>query len=86
MSALVAVNALGDRRDPAEVRVPVPPPSRFEADPTNTTIGVVATNAALSKLACHLAAQVGARRLAPPSTRPTPPATATPSWSPPPAR
>ena len=57
VSALVAVNALSDRRDPAEVRVPVPPLSRFEADPTNTTIGVVATNAALSKLACHLAAQ-----------------------------
>jgi L-aminopeptidase/D-esterase-like protein len=57
VSALVAVNSLGDRRDPDEVRIPVPPLTRFAAEPTNTTIGVVATNARLSKLACHLGAQ-----------------------------
>jgi L-aminopeptidase/D-esterase-like protein len=59
VSALVAVNAVGDRRDPAERRVPVPPMSRFAAEPTNTTIGVVATNARLDKVACHLVAQSG---------------------------
>jgi L-aminopeptidase/D-esterase-like protein len=57
VGALVAVNALGDRWVPGEVRVPVPPLARFAADPTNTTIGVVATNAPLPKLACHLVAQ-----------------------------
>jgi L-aminopeptidase/D-esterase-like protein len=57
VGALVAVNALGDRRDPAEVRLPIAPTSRFGAEPANTTIGVVATNAGLPKLACHLGAQ-----------------------------
>jgi L-aminopeptidase/D-esterase-like protein len=65
VSALVAVNALGDRRDPSERRLPVPPLARFAADGhdpaggagTNTTIGVVVTNARLTKLSCHLVAQ-----------------------------
>jgi L-aminopeptidase/D-esterase-like protein len=57
VSALVAVNALGDRRVADEIRVPVPPLARFAAEPINTTIGVIVTNGALTKLACHLVAQ-----------------------------
>ena len=61
VAALVAVNAVGDRRAPGEVRVPVVPAQGFAAPdaPTNTTIGVVVTDAQLSKVACHLAAQSG---------------------------
>jgi L-aminopeptidase/D-esterase-like protein len=63
VSALVAVNAVGDRRQPGEVRVPVPPVAGFaappSASPTNTTIGVVLTDARLTKVQCHLAAQSG---------------------------
>jgi L-aminopeptidase/D-esterase-like protein len=51
VSALVAVNALGERR-PAASGTPVPAPFM-----ENTTIGVVATNAKLTKLQCHLLAQ-----------------------------
>jgi L-aminopeptidase/D-esterase-like protein len=66
VAALMAVNALGDLRDhPSDDRGPVdgsppgPPgtdtwgPGRLEA----TTIGLVATNADLSKAGCHLLAQ-----------------------------
>jgi L-aminopeptidase/D-esterase-like protein len=60
VSALMAVNAVGDRRGTGvEVRLPVPPVAGFAQPGTNTTIGVVATNARLTKLACHLAAQSG---------------------------
>jgi L-aminopeptidase/D-esterase-like protein len=62
VAALVAVNAVGDRRVAGEVRLPVPPTEGFaapEGDATNTTIGVVATDATLTKLECHLAAQAG---------------------------
>jgi L-aminopeptidase/D-esterase-like protein len=62
VAALVAVNAVGDRRVAGEVRLPVPPTQGFAApaaEPTNTTIGVVVTDATLSKLECHLAAQSG---------------------------
>jgi L-aminopeptidase/D-esterase-like protein len=61
VAALVAVNAVGDRRVPGEVRLPPTPAAGFAApeSPTNTTIGVVVTDAALSKVACHLAAQSG---------------------------
>lgn len=62
VSALVAVNAVGDRLVPGEVRVPVPPTQGFAAPPggpTNTTIGAVVTDARLTKLQCHLAAQSG---------------------------
>jgi L-aminopeptidase/D-esterase-like protein len=60
VSALMAVNAVGDRRGPGgEVRLPVAPVAGFAQPGTNTTIGVVATNARLTKLACHLAAQSG---------------------------
>lgn len=53
-TALMVVNAAGDRRVDGELRVPVPPPFL-----ENTTIGVVVTNARASKLDCHLAAQSG---------------------------
>jgi L-aminopeptidase/D-esterase-like protein len=61
VAALVAVNAVGDRRAPGEVRIPPPLAAGFAApeQPANTTIGVVATDAALSKVACHVAAQSG---------------------------
>ena len=59
VAALVAVNAVGDRREPDEVRLPVPPTQGFAAPEaaTNTTVGVVVTNATLTKLECHLVAQ-----------------------------
>lgn len=60
VAALVAVNAVGDRRVDGEVRVPVPPATGFAApEPTNTTIGLVVTDGRLTKLECHLAAQSG---------------------------
>jgi L-aminopeptidase/D-esterase-like protein len=60
VSALMAVNAVGDRRGAGgDVRLPVAPVAGFAAPGTNTTIGVVATNARLTKLDCHLAAQSG---------------------------
>lgn len=58
VAALVAVNAVGDRRADGDVRVPVPPTKGFAApDGESTTIAIVATDAALSKLECHLVAQ-----------------------------
>lgn len=69
VSALVAVNATGavDHGD----QLPVPGHGTFTGG--NTTIGLVATNAALDKLGCHRVAQGGhdglARALVPPHTR-----------------
>lgn len=59
VAALVAVNAVGDRRVPGDIRLPVPPTQGFAAPggSTNTTIGVVVTDATLTKLECHLTAQ-----------------------------
>ena len=59
VAALVAVNAVGDRRVPGDVRVPVPPTpgSPRLGTATNTTIGSSLTDARLTKLECHLAAQ-----------------------------
>lgn len=60
VAALVAVNAVGDRRVEGERRIPVPPTKGFAAPGgTNTTIGVVVSDATLTKLECHLAAQSG---------------------------
>jgi L-aminopeptidase/D-esterase-like protein len=62
VAALVAVNAVGDVRVPGEIRLPVPPTQGFAApgtEPTNTTVGVVVTDATLTKLDCHLTAQSG---------------------------
>lgn len=62
VAALVAVNAVGDRPVEGELRVPVPPVEGFaapDAAGTNTTVGVVVTDARLTKLECHLAAQSG---------------------------
>ncbi len=95
VAALVAVNATGDIDDgtvPRAGRPRVAPAQRggFHDDGspelTNTTIGVVATNARLDKIGCLIVAQGGhdgmARALFPPHTPPT----ATPSWPPPPSR
>lgn len=56
VGALVVVNAFGDIRpgDGGELRVPAGAPA-FE----NTTIGVIATNAALTKVECLRVAQAG---------------------------
>jgi len=67
VAALIACNAWGDVRDPAQPRPELPSwPAPLLAD---TTIGVVATNARLDKAACLLVAQSGhdglARALAP---------------------
>ena len=76
VSALVAVNAVGDIDDGSEPDWPPPPPDVFGADALafeNTTIGVVATNAALDKVGCFVVAQGGhdgiARALTPSHTR-----------------
>ncbi|MEM8925067.1 MAG: P1 family peptidase [Actinomycetota bacterium] len=71
VSALVAVNAVGAIDDGTTTDDPGPPHRRTDDeaapadgaaapggdDRSNTTIGVVATNAALDKVACHLLAQ-----------------------------
>lgn len=63
VSALVAVNALGAVSDGTEITDPGPPagPPKAELGDAfaNTTIGVVATNAKIDKVTCHLAAQSG---------------------------
>lgn len=63
VGAMVAVNAFGDVVAPGE---PVPePPDELAASPfTNTTIGVVATNARLDPTGCLLVAQSGQDALA----------------------
>ncbi len=66
VSALIALNAVGDIDDGSEPSWPPPPPegvfgaagSVFGAG-ENTTIGVVATNAKLDKVGCLLVAQGG---------------------------
>jgi L-aminopeptidase/D-esterase-like protein len=59
VSALLAVNAVGsidDGSSTADIGPPVLAPSD---DRANTTIGVIATNAALDKVGCYLVAQSG---------------------------
>jgi L-aminopeptidase/D-esterase-like protein len=55
------VNAYGDIRDPGDdtPRVPEPPIETAEAAFANTTIGLIVTNAVLSKGECLLVAQSG---------------------------
>ncbi len=65
VSALVAVNAVGDIDDRSEPDWPPPPPDVFGAEALaveNTTIGVVATNAALDKVGLLRRVPRGARR------------------------
>jgi L-aminopeptidase/D-esterase-like protein len=61
VAALVAVNAFGDiRGGGVDVRVPgEAEPDETERNFANTTIGVVATNAILTKAECLLVAQSG---------------------------
>ena len=61
VGALVAVNAYGDILVPGDdaPRVPQPPIETAEAAFANTTIGVIVTNAALTKGECLLVAQSG---------------------------
>jgi len=74
VAALIAVNAYGDIRDPNDdtPRVPAPPIETAEAAFANTTIGVIVTNATLTKGECLLVAQSGhdgmSRALAPTHT------------------
>ncbi len=75
VSALVVVNALGDI-DPGDGTIPDLVPPRVVAGDadfgTNTTIGIIVTNAVVDKMGCHLLAQAGhdgmARALAPAHT------------------
>ncbi|HMK11806.1 MAG TPA: P1 family peptidase, partial [Acidimicrobiales bacterium] len=75
VSALIAVNAVGDIDDGSEPDWPPPPPDVFGAgtDMQSTTIGLVATNATLDKVGCLLVAQGGhdglARALMPSHSR-----------------
>jgi L-aminopeptidase/D-esterase-like protein len=66
VSALVVVNAVGDLRAPGTDPLRLGPLGAGWAPPafageglTNTTLGVIVTNAALDKNACHLLAQSG---------------------------
>ena len=61
VAALVAVNAYGDILEPGDdaLRVPQPPIETAEAAFANTTIGVVVTNARLTKGDCLLVAESG---------------------------
>jgi L-aminopeptidase/D-esterase-like protein len=61
VAALVAVNAYGDILDPGDdtPRIPAPPIETAEAAFANTTIGVIVTNAQLTKGECLLVAQSG---------------------------
>ena len=73
-SALVALNAVGDIDDGAELDWPPPPPETvFGTSTESTTIGLIATNATLDKTGCFLVAQGGhdglARALVPSHTR-----------------
>lgn len=84
VTAIIAVNAVGDLDDGSAAAAIVDgtfawpePPAQFGdvpgADGTNTTIGVIVTNAVIDKLGCHLLAQSGhdglARALFPAHTR-----------------
>jgi L-aminopeptidase/D-esterase-like protein len=60
VGAVAAVNAVGDvRGQPGALPPPVPPPGSSPGSSPGlcTTIGVVVTNASLSKLGCHLVSQ-----------------------------
>lgn len=60
VGALVAVNAVGDPFDgsvPPGSRPSPPEPQPAVSAFTNTTVGVVVTNATLDKVGCHLVAQ-----------------------------
>ena len=57
VSALVVANASGHLRDASRAETPWAAPPIAPLD--NTTIGVIATNAALDKSGCHLVAQSG---------------------------
>jgi L-aminopeptidase/D-esterase-like protein len=61
VAVLVAVNAYGDILEPGDdvPRIPAPPIETAEAAFANTTIGVIVTNAALTKGECLLVAQSG---------------------------
>jgi L-aminopeptidase/D-esterase-like protein len=61
VAALIAVNAYGDILEPGDdtPRVPQPPVETAEEAFANTTIGVIVTNAALTKGQCLLVAQSG---------------------------
>jgi L-aminopeptidase/D-esterase-like protein len=61
VAALVAVNAYGDILEPGDdtPRIPAPPIETAAAAFANTTIGVIVTNAALTKGECLLVAQSG---------------------------
>jgi L-aminopeptidase/D-esterase-like protein len=61
VAALVAVNAYGDILEPGDdtPRVPQPPVETAEEAFANTTIGVIVTNAVLTKGQCLLVAQSG---------------------------
>ena len=61
VAALIAVNAYGDILDPGDdtPRVPEPPIETAEEAFANTTIGVIVTNALLTKGQCLLVAQSG---------------------------
>jgi len=61
VAALVAVNAYGDVLQPGEdePRIPPPPVDTAEAAFANTTIGVIATDARLTKRECLLVAASG---------------------------
>jgi L-aminopeptidase/D-esterase-like protein len=61
VAALIAVNAYGDILAPGDdtPRIPAPPIETAEAAFANTTIGVIVTNAALTKGECLLVAQSG---------------------------
>ena len=71
VTAIIAVNAYGDLLEDGDdaLRVPSPPIETAEAAFANTTIGVIVTNATLSKSDCLLVAQSGhdgmSRALAP---------------------
>ncbi len=73
VSALIAVNAVGDIDDGSEPDWPPPPAEGVFGAGENTTIGVIATNAMLDKVGCLLVAQGGhdalARALVPAHTR-----------------
>jgi len=61
VAALIAVNAYGDILEPGDdtPRVPQPPVETAEEAFANTTIGVIVTNAVLTKGQCLLVAQSG---------------------------
>ena len=59
VSALMVVNAFGSIDDGTTTGDPGPPGFVTASAFTNTTIGVVATNARMDKVGCHLMARAG---------------------------